>query len=52
MTKTTLISTTFVWDWFRGSEVHFVIIKAEAWKCPGRYGAAGAESSTSSSVGY
>jgi hypothetical protein len=51
MTKATLIRTTFNWGWLTGSEVQF-IIKARAWQHPGRPGAGGAESSTSSSEGY
>jgi hypothetical protein len=50
MTKTTLIRT-FNWGWLTTSEVQFIIIKAGAWQCPGRHGAGGAESSTSSSEG-
>jgi hypothetical protein len=34
-----------------GSEVQSIIIKAGAWQHPGRHGAGGAESSTSSSKG-
>jgi hypothetical protein len=34
-----------------GSEVQSIIIKAGAWQHPGRHGAGGAESSTSSSEG-
>jgi hypothetical protein len=49
MTKATLIRTTFNWVWLTGSEVQFIIIKAGAWQHPGRHGAGGAESSTSSS---
>jgi hypothetical protein len=51
MTKATLIRTTFNWGWLTGSEVQSIIIKAEAWQCPGRHGAGGAESSTSSPEG-
>jgi hypothetical protein len=47
MTKTTLIRTTSNWDWLTGSEVQS-IIKIGAWQHPGRHGAGGAESSTSS----
>ena len=46
MTKATLN-----WGWLTGSEVQSIIIKAGSWECPGRYGAGGAESSTSSSKG-
>jgi hypothetical protein len=35
-----------------GSEVQSIFIKAEAWQHPGRHGAGGAESSTSSSEGF
>jgi len=51
MTKATVIKTTFNWGCFTGSEVQFLIIKAGTWQRPGRHGAAGAESSTSSSKG-
>jgi hypothetical protein len=51
MTKASLIRTTFSWSWLTGSEVQSIIIKAEAWQHPGRHGAGGAESSTSSSEG-
>jgi hypothetical protein len=51
MTKATLIRTTFNWGWLRGSEVQSNIIKAGARQRPGRHGAGGAESSTSSSEG-
>jgi hypothetical protein len=30
MTKATLIKITFNWDWLTGSEIQFIIIKAEA----------------------
>jgi hypothetical protein len=43
--------TTFNWGWLTGSEVESIIIKAGAWQHPGRHGAEGAESSTSSSEG-
>ena len=36
---------------FTGSEVQSIIIKAGTWQYPGRHGAGGAESSTSSSEG-
>ena len=39
--------TTFNWDWLTGSEVQFIVIKAEAWQHPGGYGTGGAEGSTS-----
>jgi hypothetical protein len=51
MTKATLIRTTFNWGWLTGSEVQPIIIKAGVWQHPGRHGAGGAESSTSSSEG-
>jgi hypothetical protein len=52
MTKATLIRTTCNWDWVIGSEVQSIIIRAGTWQHPGRHGAGGAESSTSSSEGY
>jgi hypothetical protein len=48
MTKASLIKTTFN---FIGSEFQFIIIKVGAWQHPGRHGAGGAESSTSSFEG-
>ena len=48
MTKATLIRTIFNWGWLTGSKVQSIIIKAGAWQHPGRHGAGGAESSTSS----
>jgi hypothetical protein len=51
MTKATLIRTTFNWGWLTGSEVQSIIFKAGAGQHLGRYGAGGAESSTSSSEG-
>jgi hypothetical protein len=51
MTKASFLRTTFNWGWLTGSEVQTIIIKAGAWQHPGRYGAGGAESSTSSSEG-
>jgi hypothetical protein len=51
MTEATLTRTTFNWGWLTGSEVQSIIIKAEAWQCPGRHGAGGAVSSTSCSKG-
>jgi hypothetical protein len=51
MTKATLTRTTFNWGWFTGSEVQPVIVKAGTWQHPGKYGARGAGSSTSSSEG-
>jgi len=51
MAKATLIRTTFDWGWLTGSEVQSIIIKAGGGQCPGRHGAGGAESSTSSSEG-
>jgi hypothetical protein len=50
MTKATLIRT-FNWGWLTGSEVQSIIIKAGAWQHPGRCGAGGTESSTTSSKG-
>jgi hypothetical protein len=47
MTKATLIRTTSNWNWFTGSEVQSIIIKAGAWQHPDRLGAGEAESSTS-----
>jgi len=49
MTKAILRKTMFNWGWLKGSEAQFSIIKAGAWQHPGRHGAEGAESSTSSS---
>jgi hypothetical protein len=49
MTKATLIRTTLNWNWLTGSEVQSIIIKVRTWQHPGRHGAGGAESSTSSS---
>ena len=37
--------------WLTGSEVQSIIIKAGTWQRPGRHGAGGDESSTSSSEG-
>jgi hypothetical protein len=51
MTKVTLIRTTFNWGWFIGSEVQSIIIKVGAWQHPGRHGAGGDESFTTSSEG-
>jgi hypothetical protein len=51
MTKTTLIRATFNWSWLTGSEVQSLIIKAGTWQHPGRHGAGGAKSSTSSCEG-
>ena len=51
MTKATLKRTTFNWGWLSGSEVQSIIIKAGTWQPPGRHGAGGAESSTSSTEG-
>jgi hypothetical protein len=52
MAKATLIMrTTFHRGWLTGSEVQSIIIKAGTWQHPGRHGAGGAESSTSSSEG-
>jgi hypothetical protein len=51
MTKILFKGTTFNWVWLTGSEVQSIIIKTGAWQFPGRHGAGGAESSTSSSEG-
>jgi hypothetical protein len=51
MTEAALERTTFNWGWLTGSEVQSIIIKVGAWQHPGRHGAGGAESSTSSSEG-
>jgi hypothetical protein len=51
MTKANLIRTTSNWGWLTGSEVQSIIIKVGAWQHPGRHGAGGTESSTSSSEG-
>jgi hypothetical protein len=51
MTKASLKRTTFNWGWFIDSEVQSKIIKVGKWQHPGRHGAGGAESSTSSSEG-
>jgi hypothetical protein len=51
-----MIKSTFIkgnnWCWLTVTEVQFIIIKARAWQHPGRHGAGGAESSTSSSEGH
>jgi hypothetical protein len=53
MTKATRIRTIFNWGWLTGSQVQSIIIKVRTWQHPGKHGAGGAESSTSSSeVGY
>jgi hypothetical protein len=52
MTKASLKKTTFNRGWLPGSEVQSIIIKARTWQHPGRQGAGGAESFTSSSGGY
>jgi hypothetical protein len=49
MTKTTLIRTIFNWGWLTGSKVPSIITKEGTWQCPGRHGAEGTVSSTSSS---
>jgi hypothetical protein len=49
MTMATLIRTTFNWVWLTGSEVQSIVVKVGTWHHPGRHGAGGAESSTSSS---
>jgi len=51
MTKASLIKDNINLGWFTDSEVQSIIIKAGAWQHPGRHGAGGAESSTSSSEG-
>jgi hypothetical protein len=51
MTKGTLIRTTFNWGWLAGSEIQSIIIKVGTEQHPGRHGARGTESSTSSSEG-
>jgi hypothetical protein len=51
MIKANIIRTTLNWGWLTGSEVQSIIIKVEAWQCPGRHGAGGAESPISSSEG-
>jgi hypothetical protein len=51
MTKTTLIREAFNWGWLTGSEVQSIMIKAEAWQCPGRHGGGGDESLKSCSEG-
>jgi hypothetical protein len=43
--------TKFNWGWLTDSEVQSIVIKVEAWQHPGRHGAGGAESSTSSAEG-
>jgi hypothetical protein len=50
MTKTTLIRIDFHWGWL--TEFQFIIIKVGTWQHPGRHGAGGAESSTSSFEGF
>jgi hypothetical protein len=52
MTKVALKRTTLNRGWLTGSEVQSIIIKVGAGQHPGRHGAGGAESSTSSSEGY
>jgi hypothetical protein len=52
MTKATVTRTSFNWGWFTGSEIQSIILKAGTWQHPGRHGAGGVESSTSSSEGY
>ena len=46
-----LQKTTFNWGWLTGLEIQPIVIQAETWQHPGRYGAGGAASSTSSSEG-
>jgi len=47
-----MTKAAFNWGWLTGSEVQSMIIKGRAWRHPGRHGAGGAESSTSSSEGH
>jgi hypothetical protein len=49
-TKATL-TRILNWGWLTGSEVQSIIIKVGEWQWPGRHGAGGVESSTSSSGG-
>jgi hypothetical protein len=51
MAKAALIRTTFNWGWLTGLEVQSIITKLGTGQHPGRYGAKGAESSTSSCEG-
>ena len=51
MAKASLIRTTFNWGWLTGSEAQCFVINVGAWQHPGRHGAGGAESSTSSPRG-
>jgi hypothetical protein len=51
MKKATLVRAIFNWGWLTGSEVQSVILKVGMCQHPGRHGAAGAESFTSSSEG-
>jgi hypothetical protein len=51
MTKATLVRTAYIWGWLTSSEVQSIIIKEGAWQYPGRHGAEGTESSTSSFEG-
>jgi len=51
MTKATLIRT-LNWGWLTGLEIQSIITKVGGWYHPGRHGAGGAESFTSSSEGY
>jgi hypothetical protein len=46
-----ILLRTFSWGWLTGSELQSIIIKAEIWQDPGRPGAKGAESFTSSFEG-
>ena len=50
MTKAALIRTTFNWGWLT-IELQSIITKVGTWQHPGKLGAGGAESSTSSSEG-
>jgi hypothetical protein len=51
MTKATFIRTPFNWGWLIDSDIESIIIEAGAWQYPGRHGAGGTKSSTSSSEG-
>jgi hypothetical protein len=51
MTEVTLIRTTVNCGWLTASEVQSIIIKKGTWEHPGRHGARGLESSTSSYKG-
>jgi hypothetical protein len=51
MTKANLIRKSFNWVWLSDSEIQSIIIKVGTRQHPGRHGAGGAESSTSSTEG-